>query len=112
MSTPDGHLIRTAFLTKYGYSPDLTYSEILGEFHKRYDHAQALRLQNAGSRRIMLIIEGMAEDSPQEEASREREVRKRKIELLSRESDYGVTEMDQLVEGFASRLEAEWIRKN
>ena len=111
MSTPAGHLIRTAFLTKYGYSPDLTYSEILREFQKRYDHAQALRLQHAGSHRIMLIIEGMAEDSPKEEAPREREVRKRKIELLARASDYGVTEMDQLVEGFASRLEVEWIQK-
>ena len=43
MSTPDSHLVRKAFLTKYGYPPDLTYSEILCEFHRRYDHAQALR---------------------------------------------------------------------
>ena len=46
MSTPDGHLIRKAFLTKYGYSPDLTYQEILCEFQRRYDHAQELRLSN------------------------------------------------------------------
>ena len=43
MSVPDGHLIRTAFLTKYGYSPDLTYDEILCEFQKRYDQAQGKR---------------------------------------------------------------------
>jgi len=34
MSIPDGQLIRKAFLTKYGYAPDLTYEEILCEFRK------------------------------------------------------------------------------
>jgi len=111
MSAPDGHLIRTAFLTKYGYSPDLTYDEILCEFQRRYDHAQALRLKNAGLYKIMLIIEGMAECTAKEEASGEREVRKLKIERLTRESGYGVTELDQLVEGYAARLEVEWIQK-
>ena len=111
MSTPDGHLIRQAFLTKYGYSPDLTYDELLREFLSRYDQAQALRLQNAGSRKIMLIIEGMAENAANEEASQERAVRKRKIECLTKESGYGATELDQMVEGFASRLEVEWIQK-
>jgi hypothetical protein len=111
MSTPDGHLVRKAFLTKYGYAPDLTYPEILREFQKRYDHAQALRLQNAGSHTIMLIIEGMAENSAKEDASIEREVRKLKIERLTKESDYGVIELDQLVEGFTQRLEVEWIQK-
>ena len=48
MSTPDGLLVRKAFLTKYGYSPDLTYEEIVREFQRRYDHAQSRRLQNAG----------------------------------------------------------------
>ena len=110
MSTPDGHLIRTAFLTKYGYSPDLTYDEILYEFQRRYDYAQALRLKNAGLHKIMLIIEGMAESTAKEEASGEREVRKLKIERLTENSGYGVTELDQLVEGFAARLEAEWIQ--
>jgi hypothetical protein len=111
MSTPDGHLIRNAFLTKYGYSPDLSYDEIVCEFHRRYDHAQARRLQNAGTRRIMLIIEGIAENAPKEEASLEREVRKLKIERLTERSGYGATELDQLVEGYAARLEAEWIRR-
>lgn len=111
MSTPDGHLIRKAFLTKYGYSLDLTYDELLREFQGRYDHAQALRLLNAGSHKIMLIIEGIAESSAKEEASLEREVRKLKIERLTKESDYGVTELDQLIEGFAQRLEVEWIQR-
>jgi hypothetical protein len=111
MNTPDGHLIRTAFLTKYGYSPDLSYPEILSEFQNRYDHAQALRLQNAGSHRIMLIIEGIAESATKEEASLERAVRKNKIERLTQNSSYGATELDQLAEGFATRLEAEWIQK-
>ena len=111
MSAPDGHLVRKAFLTKYGYSPDLTYDEILSEFHRRYDHAQALRLENAGLHDIMLIIEGMAESSAKEDASLEREVRKLKIERLTKNSGYGATELDQLVEGFAARLEAEWIQK-
>jgi hypothetical protein len=111
MSTPDGHLIRKAFLTKYGYSPDLTYDQIVREFHRRYDQAQAQRLQNAGSHKIMLIIEGMAENAPNEEASLERQVRKLKMEHLTENSDYGVTELDQLVEGFAERLEVEWIQK-
>ena len=111
MSTPDGHLVRKAFLTKYGYSPDLSYEEILSEFQGRYDHAQARRLQNAGSHRIMLIIEGMAETAAKEEASRERAARKLKIERLIERSGYGVTEIDQLVEGYAARLEAQWIQK-
>jgi hypothetical protein len=112
MSTPDSHLIRAAFLTKYGYPPDLTYGEILCEFHRRYDHAQALRHQNAGLHRIMLIIEGMAQGAAKEDAALEREVRKLKMERLTENSGYGVTELDQLVEGFAARLEAEWIQKN
>jgi hypothetical protein len=111
MSTPDGQLIRKAFLTKYGYSPDLTYGEIVCEFQKRYDHAQARRLQNAGSHKIMLIIEGIAENSAKEEASLEREVRKVKIDRMTRESGYGAMEIDQLVEGYAERLEVEWIQR-
>jgi hypothetical protein len=111
MSTPDGHLVRKAFLMKYGYSPDLSYEEILREFQKRYDYAQALRLQNAGSHKIMLIIEGISERSAKEEALLEREVRKLKIERLTQESDYGITELDQMVEEFAQRLEVEWIQK-
>jgi hypothetical protein len=111
MSTPDGHLVRKAFLMKYGYSPDLTYEEILSEFQKRYDHAQALRLQNASSHKIMLIIEGISESPVKEEASLERQVRKIEIERLAQESDYGITELDQMVEGFAQRLEVEWIQK-
>jgi len=111
MSTPDGHLVRKAFLTKYGYSPDLSYEEILREFQGRYDHAQAQRLQNAGSHRIMLIIEGMAENAAKEDAWRERAARKLKIERLIERSGYGVTEIDQLVEGYAARLEAEWIQR-
>jgi hypothetical protein len=111
MSTPDGHLIRKAFLMKYGYSPDLAYPEILSEFHRRYDHAQALRLENAGPHRIMLVIEGIAESSAKEEASRERGVRKLKMQRLTEESGYGVLELDHLVEGFAERLEADWIHR-
>jgi hypothetical protein len=111
MSIPDGLLIRKAFLTKYGYAPDLTYEEIVSEFEKRYDHAQALRLTNCGLHRSMLVIEGMAESSANEEASFERQVRKLKIERLTVDSGYGITELDQLVEGFAARLEAEWIQK-
>jgi hypothetical protein len=111
MSVPDGRLIRTAFLTKYGYSPDLTYDEILCEFQKRYDQAQALRLENAGLHRIMLVIEGMAENTAKEEASGEREVRKHKIERLTEQGGYGITELDQLVEGYAARLEVEWIQR-
>jgi hypothetical protein len=111
MSIPDGHLVRTAFLTKYGYSPELTYGEILCEFQRRYDQAQALRHQNAGLHRIMLIIEGMAESATKEEASLERKARRNKIERLTENSSYGATELDQLAEGFATRLEAEWIQK-
>jgi hypothetical protein len=111
MSTPDGHLIRMAFLTKYGYSPDLTHDEIVCEFQRRYDHAQARRLENAGSGRIMLIIEGMSEASAKEDAILERELRKRKIERLTRESGYGAMELDQLVEGYAARLEVLWIQQ-
>jgi len=110
MNTPDGHLVRTAFLTKYGYSTDLTYPQILREFQKRYDYAQALRLQNAGAQTIMLVIEGMAETAAKEEASAEREVRRRQIERLSEASDYGLTELDQMIEVFAQRLEVEWIQ--
>ena len=111
MSIPDGLLIRKAFLTKYGYAPDLTYEEIVSEFEKRYDRAQALRLTNCGLHRSMLVIEGMGESSANEEASFERQVRKLKIERLTVDSGYGITELDQLVEGFAARLEAEWIQK-
>jgi hypothetical protein len=111
MKTPDGHLIRKAFLTKYGYSPDLTYEEILCEFQQRYDLAQSMRLQNAGPHLVMLIIEGMPQGSAQEEASQEHDLRRLKIEGLTRESGYGVTELDQLVEGFAQRLETQWIQK-
>jgi hypothetical protein len=60
---------------------------------------------------MMLIIEGMSESSAKEEASLEREVRKLKIKRLTENSGYGATELDQLVEGFAARLEAEWIQK-
>jgi len=111
MSTPDGHLVRKAFLTKYGYPPDLSYDEILREFERRYDRAQTLRRENAGSHRIMLVIEGMADSAATEEASLEREVRKLKMERLTKESGYGVTELDQLVEVFAERLEVEWIQR-
>ena len=111
MSTPDGLLVRQAFLTKYGYSPDLTYDEIVCEFQRRYDHAQSRRLQNAGSHSIMLIIEGMAETSAKEAATLEREVRRLKIDRLTKGSGYGAIEIDQLVEGFAQRLEVEWIQK-
>ena len=107
----DGHLVRKAFLTKYGYSPDLTYDQILCEFQKRYDRAQVLRRENAGLHRIMLIIEGMAEGTAKEAASGERQVRKHKIERLLEETGYGVTELDQLVEGYAARLEVEWIQQ-
>jgi signal recognition particle GTPase len=112
MSSPDGHLVRKAFLTKYGYAPGLTYDEILSEFQRRYDHAQALRPENVGLHRIMLIIEGMAEGATKEEASREFEVRKRKIERLTEGSGYGVAEPEQLLEEFAARLEVEWIQRN
>jgi hypothetical protein len=111
MSTPEGHLIRQAFLTKYGYAQDLTYDQLLGEFQKRYDQAQALLQENAGLHRIMLTIEGIAATAANEEASRERAVRKFKIERLTAESGYGATELDQLAEGFAARLEAEWVHK-
>src|SRR6476620_8172463 len=109
MSFSDGHLIRKAFLTKYGYAQDLTYAEILREFRNRYDQAQLLRQQNAGSDRIMLLIEGMADGSAREEALRERAARKRQVELLTLESGYGATELDQFVEIFAERLEVERI---
>ena len=72
---------------------------------------KSLRLQNAGSHKIMLIIEGISASSAKEEALLEREVRKLKIERLTKESDYGITELDQLVEEFAQRLEVEWIQK-
>ena len=80
MSTPDGHLIRQAFLTKYGYSPDLTYQEILREFQRRYDLAQELRQQHAGLHKVMLVIEGMDEGTAHEAALGEREVRKLKMD--------------------------------
>jgi hypothetical protein len=59
----------------------------------------------------MLVIEGMAESAATEEASLEREVRKLKIESLTAKSGYGATELDQLVEGYAARLEVEWIQQ-
>src|ERR1700693_824296 len=105
MSTPDSHLVRKAFLTKYGYPPDLTYGEILSEFRRRYDQAQTLRYKNAGLHRMMLIIEGMPESAAKEEAAAERGVRKLKMECLTEGSGCGITELDQLVEGFAARLE-------
>jgi hypothetical protein len=111
MSILDGHLVRKAFLTKYGYPPDLTYEEILSEFQKRYDHAQALRLTKGGLHQVMLVIEGMSESSDQEEVSQERETRKQQMEQLIAESGYGAAELDQLVEVYASRLEAQWIQK-
>jgi hypothetical protein len=111
MSIPDGHLVRKAFLTKYGYPPDLTYEEIVSEFQKRYDHAQALRLTEGGLHRGMLVIEGIAESSAKEAASLEREARHRKMEGLSAETGYGTTELEQMVEGYASRLETVWIQK-
>jgi hypothetical protein len=111
MSTPDGHLIRQAFLTKYGYSPDLTYQEILREFQKRYDLAQELRQQHAGLHKVILVIEGMDEGTAHEAALREREVRKLKMARLTAANGFGITELDQLVEGYAARLEAEWIQQ-
>ena len=111
MSTPDGRLVRKAFLTKYGYAPDLSYPEIIREFRSRYDQAHALRLQNAGVHRVMLVIEGMAEGSLKEAASLEREARRLKVARLSEKSGYGITEIDQLIERFAERLEADWIQK-
>jgi hypothetical protein len=111
MSTPDGHVVREAFLTKYGYAPNLSYDEILREFERRYDRAQRLRLGNADSHRIMLVIEGIAESAATEEAWLEREVRKLKMEHLTKESGYGAMELDQLVEVFAERLEVEWIQR-
>lgn len=111
MSTSDGHLIRKAFLTKYGYALNLTYEEILREFRRRYDRAQVLRQENADPQRIMLLIEGMAENSAKEEVLREHQARKLRIQNLTMESGYGATELDQLVEGLAERLEVEWIQR-
>jgi hypothetical protein len=111
MSIPDGHLVRKAFLTKYGYPPDLTYEEIVSEFQKRYDCAQALRLIEGGSHRGMLVIEGMDESFAKGAVSLEREARQRKMEGLSEGTGYGITELDQMVEGYASRLETVWIQK-
>jgi hypothetical protein len=111
MSIQDGHLVRKAFLTKYGYTPDLSYAEILCEFQKRYDYAQALRLTKGGLHRVMLVIEGIPESAAKEEVSLERKTRKQQMERLTAESSYGAAELEQLVEVYASRLEAEWIRK-
>jgi hypothetical protein len=111
MSNPDGHIVRKAFLTKYGYAPDLTYEEILCEFEKRYDQAQSLRLTTGGLHRMMRVIEGMPEAPGKEEVALEREARKHQMKQLSAESGYGAAELEQLVEVYASRLEAEWIRK-
>ena len=111
MTTQDGHFIRQAFLTKYGYSPDLTYQEILREFQKRYNLAQRLRQQHAGLHKVLLVIEGMDEGPLHEAALREREVRKLKMTRLTAANGFGITELDQLVEGYAARLEAEWIQQ-
>jgi hypothetical protein len=111
MSTSDGHLIRKAFLTKYGYAPDLTYEEIVCEFRRRYDQAQVLRQENVETHRVMLIIEGISQNAAKEEASRERALRKVQIKLLTEETGFGPIELDQLVEGFAERLEVEWIQR-
>jgi hypothetical protein len=112
MSTSDGHLIRQAFLTKYGYSPDLTYEEILREFQRRYDLAQNLRQQHAGVHKVILVIEGMDEGTAHEAALREREMRKLKMVRLTAANGCGITELDQLVEGYAARLEVEWIQQS
>ena len=80
-------------------------------FSSGNDLAQSMRLQNAGPHLVMLIIEGMPQGSVQEEASREHDLRRLKIECLTRDSGYGITELDQLVEGFAQRLETQWIQK-
>ena len=76
MSTSDGHLMRKAFLTKYGYAPDLSYEEIICEFRRRYDQAQLLQQENIGTQRVMLIIEGISPNAAKEEAARERAARK------------------------------------
>ena len=53
----------------------------------------------------------MPEGTAKEDASGERAVRKIKLERLLEKSGYGVTELDQMIEGYAERLEVEWIQR-
>jgi hypothetical protein len=110
MICSDGNLIRMVFVIKYGYATDLTYDELVGEFQRRYDHAQILRRQEAGLLRLLHVIEGMPESASELEAANEREYRHARIRRLCEESSYGPAELVMLAEEFAARLEAEWIR--
>ena len=98
-------------MIKYGYSPDLSYDEICGEFRRRYDQAQLLQQQEAGFHRLLLLIEGMPEHTSEVEASGQRAQRNVLMQRLCEESSFGATELDILAEQYAARLEADWIRQ-
>jgi hypothetical protein len=110
MICSDANLIRKAFVIKYGYTVDLNYDELVGEFRRRYDQAQILQQQEVGLRRLLHLIEGIPESATELEAVQEREIRNLRMQRLSEESSYGRAELIMLAEEFAARLEAEWIR--
>jgi len=103
------HLGRAAFLIKYGYDPDLAADQISKEFGRRYDCAGKLRRRNASLHRILTVIEGMPEDSTEEDAFWERLMRKHRLEVLCAEHGLDVLEGDMLAEEYIVRLEAQWI---
>jgi hypothetical protein len=109
MTKPIAHLGRAAFLIKYGYDPDLVPDQIAKEFEQRYDHAGKLRRRNASLHRISMVIEGMPEDSTEEDAFWERVMRKHRLEILCASHGLSALEGDMLAEEYIARLEAHWI---
>jgi hypothetical protein len=103
------HLGRAAFLIKYGYDSDLAADQISKEFGRRYDRAGELRRRNASLHRILTVIEGMPEDSTEEDAFWERLMRKHQLEVLCTEHGLNVLEGDILAEEYTVRLETKWI---
>jgi hypothetical protein len=103
------HLGRAAFLIKYGYNPNLAPDQISQEFRQRYDYAGELRRQHANLHQILTVIEGMPEDSTEEDTFWERVMRKHRLEVLCAEHGLSLLEGDMLAEEYIVRLEAQWI---
>ena len=96
-------------MIKYGYSSDLGPEQISQEFRTRYDYAGELQRRNAGWHRILMVIEGMPEESTEEDAFWERVMRKHRLEILCREHGLSLIEGDMLAEEYIARLETRWI---
>jgi hypothetical protein len=109
MTYPVPHLGRAAFMIKYGYSADLGPEQISQEFRARYDYAGELQRRNASWHRILMVIEGMPEESTEEDAFWERVMRKHRLEILCRHHGLSLIEGDMLAEEYIARLETRWI---